>query len=150
MQPRAAIAAIRFGLRRRAGEPVPGDPEAWLTGQLRAAPLPEKAPDLPDFAGVAAAFAEDRNDWVALAAAEPPPGQAMARTRPATDGSFSSAPSCRLGQRCCFAAGLSGRGAARGRIPPSPGQAVPFAIGLLSHPPGARVSEPAGLLQPAL
>ncbi|MBR0646259.1 DUF1800 domain-containing protein [Plastoroseomonas hellenica] len=83
MQPRAAIAAIRFGLGRRPGEPVPGDPEAWLTGQLQAAPLPEEGPDLPDFAEIAAAFAEDRNDRVALAAAaEPPPVQAMARIGP--------------------------------------------------------------------
>lgn len=83
MQPRAAIAAIRFGLGRRPGEPVPGDPEAWLTGQLQAAPQPEEAPDLPDFAGIAAAFTEDRNDRVALsAAAEPPPVQAMVRIGP--------------------------------------------------------------------
>jgi uncharacterized protein (DUF1800 family) len=48
MDLRQAIATVRFGLGRRADEPVPGDPVAWLDGQVgRVAPL-RPAPGLPE------------------------------------------------------------------------------------------------------
>ncbi len=48
MDTRTAQALIRFGLGRRGTEPLPADPEAWLSGQL-------DGPDPADFAGAPSA-----------------------------------------------------------------------------------------------
>ncbi len=47
MDPRASIAAIRFGLGRRPDDPVPGDPVAWLDRQVT---LPSPQRQLPGLA----------------------------------------------------------------------------------------------------
>jgi uncharacterized protein (DUF1800 family) len=42
MTPRAAIAAVRFGLGRRPEDPVPADPAAWLERQVAGPPAPQR------------------------------------------------------------------------------------------------------------
>lgn len=61
MDQTAAIAAIRFGQGRRPGDPVPGDPAAWLDSQLAPGlPGPDIPPDLPtDLRSIFLAAAED-------------------------------------------------------------------------------------------
>ena len=56
MDIRTAQALVRFGLGRRAGEPLPSDPAAWLLSQLRQ-PDPSRLDDPPttvDWVGGAA------------------------------------------------------------------------------------------------
>jgi uncharacterized protein (DUF1800 family) len=71
-----AQAMVRFGLGRRADEPLPSDPAAWLLGQLR-------GPDQPNFdspptaAAGLAAIRQTRMDR--KAGIKPPPGEAPGR-----------------------------------------------------------------------
>ncbi len=60
----ALQALIRFGLGRRAAEPLPEDPAAWLRGQLAAA---DPGPPGPSLADGFAALRQDREN-------RPPPG----------------------------------------------------------------------------
>ncbi len=64
-------AMARFGLGRRAAEPLPADPIAWLLGQLRDTDSPRTDPPPTTAAGLAA-LREDR-------ANKPLPGQSRAR-----------------------------------------------------------------------
>jgi uncharacterized protein (DUF1800 family) len=66
MTPLAAHAAIRFGLGARPEAPVPADPHAWLTAQIR--PLPE-APG-PSLAEAVGAIRERRRDPMSQAVVE--------------------------------------------------------------------------------
>lgn len=54
MDAKAAIAAIRFGLGRRAGEPVPADARGWLAGQLDGADVALARPGASATDGLAA------------------------------------------------------------------------------------------------
>ncbi len=67
MDTRTAQAMIRFGLGRRGAEPLPGDPDAWLAGQLV---RPDPALSLPG-ASVADGLAAIRADRLTPA----PPGE---------------------------------------------------------------------------
>jgi len=71
MDTRTAQALVRFGLGRRAGEPLPSDPAAWLLEQLRQ-PDPTRLEDPPTTANGLAALREDR-------ATKPPPGESRSR-----------------------------------------------------------------------
>ena len=71
MDTRAAQALVRFGLGRRAGEPLPPDPAAWLLDQLRQ-PDPTHLVDPPTTAAGLAALREDRET-------KPPPGESRSR-----------------------------------------------------------------------
>lgn len=64
-------AMVRFGLGRRAAEPLPADPIAWLLGQLRTADAPRINPPPTTEAGLAA-LREDRVN-------KPQPGRSRAR-----------------------------------------------------------------------
>ena len=64
-------AMVRFGLGRRAAEPLPADPIAWLLGQLRTADAPLLNPPPTTEAGLAA-LREDRVN-------KPQPGRSRAR-----------------------------------------------------------------------
>jgi uncharacterized protein (DUF1800 family) len=64
-------AMVRFGLGRRAAEPLPADPIAWLLGQLRTADAPRTNPPPTTEAGLAA-LREDRVN-------KPQPGRSRAR-----------------------------------------------------------------------
>jgi uncharacterized protein (DUF1800 family) len=64
-------AMTRFGLGRRASEPLPTDPANWLLGQLRPTPAPRIDPS-PDTASGLAALREDRVN-------KPAPGKSAAR-----------------------------------------------------------------------
>jgi uncharacterized protein (DUF1800 family) len=64
MDTHTAQALIRFGLGRRASEPLPGDPAAWLRDQIAA---PDPGPPGPSLADGFAALKQDRDD-------PPPPG----------------------------------------------------------------------------
>jgi len=66
-----AQAFIRFGLGRRAAEPTPPDPAAWLLDQIRG-PDPTRLADPPSTAKGLAALREDRDT-------KPPPGESQAR-----------------------------------------------------------------------
>jgi uncharacterized protein (DUF1800 family) len=71
-----AQAMVRFGLGRRAGEPLPSDPAAWLLGQLQ-------GPDRPTFdspptaAAALAAIRQDRMDR--KNGLKPQPGESQGR-----------------------------------------------------------------------
>jgi uncharacterized protein (DUF1800 family) len=67
MDTRATQALVRFGLGRRAGEPLPSDPAEWLLDQLRR-PDPAHFDDPPTTAAGLTALREDR-------ATKPPPGE---------------------------------------------------------------------------
>ena len=71
MDMRVAYALVRFGLGRRGGEPLPGDPAAWLGEQLRRAD-PARLPHPPSTAAGLAALREDRQN-------RPAPGQSGGR-----------------------------------------------------------------------
>ncbi len=76
MEPRAHIAAIRFGLGPRLGEPLPADPIPWLERQLLAPdhpPLPAGSTTPP---GTQPGFAAFRADREAQRAGEPQPRNA--------------------------------------------------------------------------
>jgi uncharacterized protein (DUF1800 family) len=64
-------AMARFGLGRRADEPLPPDPKAWLLGQLKTTAAPRLDPPASAQAGLAA-LREDRVN-------KPEPGQSRAR-----------------------------------------------------------------------
>ena len=64
-------AMVRFGLGRRAAEPLPADPIAWLLGQLRTMDAPRIEPPPTTEAGLAA-LREDRVN-------KPLPGKARSR-----------------------------------------------------------------------
>lgn len=70
MDTRTAQALVRFGLGRRATEPLPSDPAAWLREQLHQ-PDPTRLDDPPTTAAGLTALREDR-------ATKPPPGQSRA------------------------------------------------------------------------
>jgi uncharacterized protein (DUF1800 family) len=61
MDIRAAQALVRFGLGRRGGESVPGDPAEWLRGQL-AHPDPWIGEARPSTANGLTALRQDRED----------------------------------------------------------------------------------------
>lgn len=64
-------AMVRFGLGRRAGEPLPADPVGWLLGQLRGNPAPRIDP-FPNSQSGLAALREDQVN-------KPAPGKSVAR-----------------------------------------------------------------------
>jgi uncharacterized protein (DUF1800 family) len=70
MDTRTVQALIRFGLGRRPGEPLPGDPVAWLRDQVRE-PDPARFPSLPSTAEALTALREDRDERRADPAAKP-------------------------------------------------------------------------------
>ena len=74
MDTRAAIAAIRFGLGRRPGDPIPPDPVAWLDRQLDPRLPAPPAPPGSSMAEIVAALAADRE--------ERPQPQAQAQAQP--------------------------------------------------------------------
>lgn len=74
MDPRSTHALIRFGLGRRAGEPLPADPIAWLHAQLEG-PDPARFADPPSTAKGLTAELQDRaarQDNMRSPAAMPP------------------------------------------------------------------------------
>jgi uncharacterized protein (DUF1800 family) len=71
MDMRVAHALVRFGLGRRGGELLPGDPAAWLGEQLHRAD-PARLPHPPSTAAGLAALREDRQN-------RPAPGQSRGR-----------------------------------------------------------------------
>jgi uncharacterized protein (DUF1800 family) len=70
MDIRTAQALVRFGLGRRAAEPLPSDPAGWLLDQLDQ-PDPARFDDSPTTAKGLAALREDRET-------KPPPGESRA------------------------------------------------------------------------
>lgn len=83
MEPRAHIAAIRFGLGPRLGEPAPADPTAWLERQLAAPdqpPLPAGMETAPTPADAMAAFRADREADARAAPGTPQPSPATRAT----------------------------------------------------------------------
>ncbi|MEA2728708.1 MAG: hypothetical protein QOF70_3183 [Acetobacteraceae bacterium] len=70
MDLRTAQALVRFGLGRRAAEPLPSDPAGWLLDQLDQ-PDPTRFDDSPTTAKGLAVLREDR-------ATKPPPGESRA------------------------------------------------------------------------
>ncbi len=64
MEPRSRIAAVRFGLGPRLGQPLPAEPLAWLDAQLGeniAPPVPAGFTTTPSTRDGLAAFAADRD-----------------------------------------------------------------------------------------
>jgi uncharacterized protein (DUF1800 family) len=68
MEQRTAQALVRFGLGRRGSETLPGDPVAWLAGQLDG---PDPACTGPGAAEGLIAFREDNKDRQALKQGDP-------------------------------------------------------------------------------
>ena len=71
MNIRTAQALVRFGLGRRASDPLPSDPATWLLDQLRQ-PDPARFDDPPTTAKGLAALQQDRET-------KPPPGESLGR-----------------------------------------------------------------------